>query len=246
MGLWSSTLVYVGARTLLAAAMILLVLRRQRGVWFTVGQIVADLSCAAFLLAYVNPDIRADIGALVVPLLLFVLYWELTSFLDARRVDAESDEQESLADSALRAYGTIWIIGFVFPALLAGAFLVFDVLGPRQCPFPNPRPPLVCTPRRVERGDTVTLRMSVPHGEELVVFTPRGRALVLPSFGFRDIERFRAPTQQTAGRVTANAPTEQVFVDSGVYTFVVSEAAEVSASRTCRVRFAPHAEPSKP
>jgi hypothetical protein len=180
-----------------------------------------------------------------VPLLLFVLYWELTRFLEARRADAESDEQESIADTALRASGAIWAIGFVLPAVLAGGFLVLDVLAPRQWPFPNPREPLVCTPRWVERGDTVTLRMSVPHGEELVVFTPRGRALVLIPFvpkgrslGFRDVERFGVATDRAAGRVTAGAPAEPVFVDSGVYQFIVSEVAEVSASRMCRVRFA--------
>jgi len=64
--------VYVGARTLLAAAMVALLLRRRVGVWHTGGQIVSDLSCAAFLLAYVNPDIREDVGVLVIPLLLFV------------------------------------------------------------------------------------------------------------------------------------------------------------------------------
>src|SRR2546430_5922682 len=68
MGIWNSTLVYVGARTLLAAAMVALLLRRRVGVWHTGGQIVSDLSCAAFLLAYVNPDIREDVGVLVIPL----------------------------------------------------------------------------------------------------------------------------------------------------------------------------------
>jgi hypothetical protein len=238
MGLWNSTLVYVGARTLLAAAMLLLVLRRRRGIWFSAGQVVSDLACAAFLLGYVNPAIREDIGLLVVPLLLFVLYWELSRLVDARRMDAVNEEQESLADAAVRAYEVMWTIGFVFPALLAGAFLVFDVLAPAQWPFPNPRPPLVCTPKRVERGDTVMLRMRAPHGAELVVFTPRGRALTLRSRGFRDLEHFGVSTDDATGRVAANARTEPVFVDSGVYTFVVSELSDASASRTCRVRFA--------
>ena len=85
MGIWNSTLVYVGARTLLAGAMIALLLRRRVGAAYAGGQIVADLSCGAFLLAYVNPDIRDDVGWLVVPLILFVLYWEATRFLENRR-----------------------------------------------------------------------------------------------------------------------------------------------------------------
>ena len=70
MGIWNSTLVYVGARTLLAGAMIALLLRRRVGAFHAGGQVVSDLSCAAFLLAYVNPAIRDDIGVLVIPLLL--------------------------------------------------------------------------------------------------------------------------------------------------------------------------------
>src|SRR3989449_774885 len=85
MGIWNSTLVYVGARTLLAAAMVALLLRRRVGVWHTGGQIVSDLSCAAFLLAYVNPDIREDVGVLVIPLLLFVAYWEASRFAERPR-----------------------------------------------------------------------------------------------------------------------------------------------------------------
>src|SRR5688572_33018768 len=119
MGLWNSTLVYVGARTLLAAAIILLILRRQHGVWFTAGQIVSDLSCAAFLLAYVNPDIRDDVGILVLPLLAFVAFWELTRFFGAEQGDDEVERDDSLLGAAARAYGVVWLLGFVAPAVLA-------------------------------------------------------------------------------------------------------------------------------
>ena len=95
MGIWNSTLVYVGARTLLAGAMIALLLRRRVGAIYAGGQVVSDLSCAAFLLAYVNPDIRDDIGWLVVPLILFVLYWEATRFLDNRIATVELETAPS-------------------------------------------------------------------------------------------------------------------------------------------------------
>src|ERR1043166_349165 len=111
MGIWNSTLAYVGARTLLAAAMIAVLLRRRVGPWHAGGQIVSDLACAAFLLGYVNPDIRDDIGWLVVPLLLFVLYWEAMRFIENRYVAAAREDNETLLDGALRIYGLGWMGG---------------------------------------------------------------------------------------------------------------------------------------
>jgi len=230
MGIWNSTLVYVGARTLLAGAMIALLLRRRVGAAYAGGQIVSDLSCAAFLLAYVNPDIRDDVGWLVVPLILFVLYWEATRFLENRAAAAELATAPSWLDDALRIYGGIWAVGFVVPAVLAGGFLVFDLLAPRQWPFPNPRPPLVCEPRVLHPGAKLTLRMSVPHGTQLAVFTPKGRSAVLIPYSnrvFRDIERL----------TLAIDTLPQVFSDSGVYALTVSFEGELSASQMCRVRY---------
>jgi hypothetical protein len=245
-GLWNSTLVYVGARTLLAAAMIVLLLHRRRGIWFSAGQIVSDLSCAAFLLGYVNPDIREDVGILVLPLLAFVVFWELTRFFTAQRGDAEEERDDSLLGTVGRAYATVWLPGFVAPAVVAGGFLVFDLLFPRAWSFPNPRPALACTPRHVEPGGSVALRMAVPHGAELTVFTPARRALVVVPFqskvtrqgrGFADVERFTLHTDSAAGRALPDTTLERVFVDPGVYVVRISEEAEISASRTCRLRF---------
>ena len=230
MGIWNSTLVYVGARTLLAGAMIALLLRRRVGAAYAGGQIVSDLSCAAFLLAYVNPDIRDDIGWLVVPLILFVFYWEATRFLENRLAAAELATAPSWLDDALRIYGSIWAVGFVVPALLAGGFLVFDLVAPHQWPFPNPRPPLVCAPRLLHPGAELTLRMSVPHGTQLTAFTPKGRSVVLIPYSaktFRDIER-----------LTLRVDTlPLVFSDFGVYALTVSFEGELSASEMCRVRY---------
>src|SRR5258708_13708196 len=157
MGIWNNTLVYVGARTLLAAAMVTLLLRRRVGVWHTGGQIVSDLSCAAFLLAYVNPDIRDDVGVLVIPLLLFVLYWEGTRFLDNRRAASAREDEETTFDTVLRVYGSLWAFGFVMPALLAGGFLIFEILAPGQWPFPNRRPGSVCGPSHPNPVTQLTL-----------------------------------------------------------------------------------------
>jgi len=229
MGIWNSTLVYVGARTLLAGALIALLLRRRVGAAYAGGQVVSDLSCGAFLLAYVNPDIRDDVGWLVVPLILFVLYWEATRFLENRRASAEREADDSWFDNLLSIYGSIWAFAFVMPAVLAGGFLVFDFMAPRQWPFPNPRPGLVCAPRRLHPGAELTLRMSVPHGTQLTVFTPEGRSVVLIPYGtkaFRDVETF----------TLAMDTLPHVFSDSGVYTLTVSSEGELTASEMCRVR----------
>ena len=153
MGIWNSTLVYVGARTLLAGAMIALLLRRRVGAFYAGGQVVSDLSCAAFLLAYVNPAVRDDVGILVIPLLLFVLYWETMRFFENRRAAAMSEAEDSWLDSSLRVYGMVWTWGFVLPALLSGAFLMFDLMAPDEWPFPNPKAPLTCTPPKLRPGD---------------------------------------------------------------------------------------------
>src|SRR5436309_15347746 len=100
MGIWNSTLVYVGARTLLAGAMIALLLRRRVGPWYAGGQVVSDLTCTAFLLAYVNPDIRDEVGWLVIPLLLLVLYWEVTRCLEKRLATSSREEEASWLDSS--------------------------------------------------------------------------------------------------------------------------------------------------
>ena len=230
MGIWNSTLVYVGARTLLAGAMIALLLRRRVGAWYAGGQVVSDLSCAAFLLAFVNPEIRDDIGFLVLPLILFVLYWEATRFFENRRAAAEREQEDSLLDTTLRIYGSAWIIGFVLPAVLAGGFLMFELLAPGQWPFPNPRPGLVCTPRRLQPGATLTLKMSVPHGSQLTVFTPHGQSRVLIPYSakqFQNVESLELVTDTLPG----------VFADSGVYAVTISYEGELSASRMCRVRY---------
>ncbi|HYX82616.1 MAG TPA: hypothetical protein VE714_09500 [Gemmatimonadales bacterium] len=246
MGIWNSTLVYVGARTLLAGAMIALLLRRRVGPWYAGGQVVSDLSCAAFLLGYVNADIRDDIGLLVVPLLLFVLYWETLRFLENRQAAALREDQETWLDIALRLYGLVWSWGFVLPAVLAGGFLIFNLLAPNQWPFPNPRPPIACSPKQLQPGEQLTVRMQVPHGAELSVFTPQGRALVVVPYvaktaqagqGFAWTERVALVTDTIVGRATPAALPERVFTDSGVYVLSISSEAELSASLVCRVRY---------
>ena len=116
------------------------------------------------------------------------------------------------------------------PAVLAGGFLMFELLAPGEWPFPNPRPGLVCTPRRLQPGATLTLDMSVPHGSQLTVFTPNGQARVLIPYSakrFQGVDRLAL--------LTDTLPA--VFADSGVYALTISYEGELSASRMCRVRY---------
>jgi hypothetical protein len=231
MGIWNSTLVYVGARTLLAGAMIALLLRRRVGAAYAGGQVVSDLSCAAFLLGYVNPAIRDDIGVLVIPLVLFVLYWETMRFFENRQAVTLREGEDTWLDSGLRVYGLVWTWGFVLPAILSGAFLMFDLLAPNEWPFPNPKAPLACSPQQLRPGGELTLDMRVPHGTQLTVFTPGGRSFVLIPYG--------AKSFQSVPHLTLVPDTlRHVFADSGVYAVTISTEGELSASLMCRVRYA--------
>jgi hypothetical protein len=88
--------------------------------------------------------------------------------------------------------------------------------------------------------------MSVPHGAELSVFTPNGRALVVVPFekkgshaageGFPYVARYTLATATVTGRISPMAQPERVFRDSGLYLLRVSEEAEISGSQVCKVR----------
>ena len=168
--------------------MIALLLRRRVGAFYAGGQVVSDLSCAAFLLAYVNPAIRDDIGVLVIPLVLFVLYWETMRFFENRQAAAMRDDEDSWIDTSLRVYGTVWTWGFVLPAILSGAFLMFDLMAPNEWPFPNPKAPLACTPQKLRFGDELTLDIAP-------VLLGSGERLFdgLETFGFEPAEALHSP-----------------------------------------------------
>jgi hypothetical protein len=107
---------------------------------------------------------------------------------------------------------------------------MFDLMAPNEWPFPNPKAPLACTPRRLRFGDELTLDMSVPHGTQLTIFTPHRGAIVLIPYGVR---RF----QNVAHFTLATDTLAHVFADSGVYAVTVSTEGELDATRMCRVRY---------
>src|SRR3989442_7050917 len=56
-----------------------------------IGQAVADAACLAFLLAYVDYDLRTSLGWFALPLLLYVIGWEGWGALRAAETDSGSD-----------------------------------------------------------------------------------------------------------------------------------------------------------
>ena len=237
-------LVYTGGRTLAAIALGVIATRSGAGVWRTVGQGISDVACVLFLLAYLSYDLRDVAKFFAPPLLVYVVLWEIRSI--AARLSAEDEPNEG--DGALLivplqlAYEALMIM----PPVVAGGFLLFDLIFPRQWPFPNRPPALRCEPDVVARGDRLTLRMDMPHGGELGVFTPSGRFLYVVEFAprgtprsrrFEQRERLTLPSGRATGRAQPGAAPVLVFSDTGTYTFRVSEPAEISASLTCRVRY---------
>ncbi|OLC68316.1 MAG: hypothetical protein AUH78_26305 [Gemmatimonadetes bacterium 13_1_40CM_4_69_8] len=249
----SGTIVYAALRTIVAVAVVFAAWHGGRSAWPIIGQAVSDTSCLAFLLAYVDSDLRSSLGWLPLPLLLYVIGWEGWGAL--RAIDTESDTAaDGVGADLLGWLGGLWRwlyrILLVVPPAGAGAFLVFALLYPGAWIFPGMPAPLRCTPETVARGDTLTLRLTGPHGGELGVLTPAGAFLyivdyapktALPADRFEYRNRFSLATDGATGRVLQGAPpgypAVPIFADTGAYVFRVSEAAEVSASLACRVRF---------
>src|SRR2546428_14161761 len=85
----SGTIVYAALRTIVAVAVVFAAWHGGRSAWPIIGQAVSDTSCLAFLLAYVDSDLRSSLGWLPLPLLLYVIGWEGWGAL--RAIDTESD-----------------------------------------------------------------------------------------------------------------------------------------------------------
>ena len=239
-------LVYTGGRTLAAVVIGVSGTRGGAPVWRTVGQGASDVACVLFLLAYLDYDLR-DVAKFFAPLLLvYVLLWEAWSL--RARLGAEDDADAGDGTALIWPLQFVYEVLMIMPPVAAGAFLVFDLIFPRQWPFPNRPPALRCEPGVVARGDRLTLRLDVPHGGELGVFTPSGRFLYVDvveltpggtprGLRFEQRERLTLSSGTAAGRARPGGAVERVFSDTGTYMFRVSEAAEVSASLICRVRY---------
>src|SRR2546428_1646660 len=87
----SGTIVYATLRAIVALAVILSGWHGGRQALPIIGQAVADASCLAFLLAYVDYDLRASLGWFALPLLIYVMGWEGWGALRAVETDPGSD-----------------------------------------------------------------------------------------------------------------------------------------------------------
>ena len=251
----SGTIVYATLRAIVALAVILSAWHGGRQALPIIGQAVADASCLAFLLAYVDYDLRASLGWFALPLLIYVMGWEGSGALRAVETDPGSDAAADGVGAELLGWlGGYWRVLYrlllVVPPVGAGAFLALALLYPGSWAFPSMPAPLRCTPETAVRGDTVTLHFAGHHGGELGVFTPVTGFLYIvdfapqtapPSARFEYRARFALPTVTASGRVLQAAPPGYpevpVFTDTGTYLFRVSDVAELSASLTCRVRY---------
>lgn len=91
-----------------------------------------------------------------------------------------------------------------------------------------------CVPARLSRGDTLTLRMSQPHPDQLAAVNPRDEWLYLvhdhrPSVLSPDVFARRDSVRMVASRVRAYVSVvdrdtlEHVFVEPGTYRFVLAD-----------------------
>jgi hypothetical protein len=251
---WSSSAVtYTVLRTVLAVALVLVAALGTRRAWPIVGQAVADAACTVFMLAHVDVDLRDALGWLAAPLVAYVVAWEgWGAFGEAAATD--SGPWDGTRPDLLAWFYGIWRllyrILFVTPPVVAGGFLVFALLYPGGWIFPSMPAPLRCAPDTLARGDTLTLRMVVPHGGQLGVFTPSRGFLYIVDYGPRTApkeQRFEfhgrvsLAADGATGRVLEGAPPGYpevpIFTDTGTYLFRVSDPAEISPSIMCNVRY---------
>ena len=253
MGSSSGALVYAVLRTVLAIVFVFAAAFGGRRAWPLVGQAVSDAACLACMIAYVDAELRLTLGWLALPLVLYVVGWEGWGALRAAGSDSNS-AADGVGTELLDWLGGFWRLLFrillVVPPVGAGMFLVLGLLYPGGWVFPNMPAPFSCTPATLARGDTLTLRMIGAHGGELGVFTPGQGFLYIvdyaprtapPADRFEYRNRFSLATDRATGRVLQGAPpgypAVPIFTDTGTYRFRVSDAAEVSASLGCTIRY---------
>jgi hypothetical protein len=118
-------------------------------------------------------------------------------------------------------------------------------------------PEFQCTPRTFSLGDTITLRMAIPHGEYLMVTQPSGTtfflvyphpedppdALLASSEAFTQMPMIRlAAAFKARPRVSGRDTLERVFYSPGNYVLETAhnlESERASEIHKCIVRFRP-------
>ena len=255
--LWWGSLFYAGLRIAVALVLIGWSIRSVGPGWPVAGQAASDAGSAVLLLAYVSTGLREGLDLLAVPLAGFVTAWEAVAVVrDFRPIHQEAaGDEAALPGGAFPMLLGFWWWGWkllgVVPPVVAGGFLVFNVVAPGRWTFPRevPRPGLVCEPPTLARGDTLTLRLVRPHGGLLSAAVPGGRWVQvvyappdapppqLPSERFRRMKRLRLVADTGRPGIDGFAPLDPVFGDTGVYTFLVEDIGALP-TLVCRVRYA--------
>ena len=242
---------YGVARLLVAVAVVAALWLKGRRGWSWIGQTASDIACLTFIVAYADGSVRAALGWVAVPLLLYVAAWEAWAVVTgSAAADAllTANELESPVQAFVAAWRWGWAVLCVAPPAAAGFFLVFNLFAPNAWPFPDRMggPRFACSPATLHARDTLVLEMDGPHGEELGVFTPRGPFLYLMTPTNRDevlearrTDRLAIPVATARGAEQPGGRRQRVFTRAGEYIFRWSENVELSASLLCRVRYRP-------
>src|SRR3989442_11448044 len=140
----SGTIVYATLRAIVALAVVFSAWHGGRQALPIIGQAVADAACLAFLLAYVDYDLRTSLGWFALPLLIYVMGWEGWGALRAAETDPGSDGAADGVGAELLG----WLGGYwrgVFPLFVLlpppGGGGVFVVPAPFSGGGGVPRPP---------------------------------------------------------------------------------------------------------
>src|SRR3989441_3940886 len=105
----SGTIVYATLPAIVALAVIFSAWHGGRQALPIIGQAVADAACLAFLLAYVDYDLRTSLGWFALPLLLYVIGWEGWGALRAAETDLGSDgAADGVGDEVLGGLTGYW------------------------------------------------------------------------------------------------------------------------------------------
>jgi len=248
--IWSlGALVYVVARTVIAAVLLVLAVRRRTpGV--IAAQAMSDAAVALLVTAYALHPLRAALGWLSVPLFLYFVAWE--GLAAARRISAIGETpDEPLSDAELLGGMSQWVwdLGGLAPAFIMGVLVAGAIILPGEWDLPGSPSALSCAPAEVHPGDDLILRMRTPHGGDLGVFTPGHGYLIIRSpvaagsvpqaQRFENQRLLALPTEAFTGRRRHAPPDEPVFADSGTYTFSMSAYRDPTLAFTCVVRYRP-------
>lgn len=210
------------------------------------GQLAADAAAAVLLLAFGSYVLRASLGIWGIAIAVYFIAWEARAAARRWQAIAAGPDLPSWAELFFGPWQWAWDMLVIAPPLAAGVLVALNQVLPFRMPFASQPPPIVCAPDTLGPRDTLRMRLDVPHGGQLMALTPAGRPLIVVPFAPATVARSQRfefqgevilPAERVRGQAEGGGPSERVFSDSGTYTLMVSELAEVGASLVCRVRY---------